>query len=421
MTETEKQTKMRGGSLAVIFLTIFVDLLGFGMVLPLLPLYADQYAIDPSGWKIGLLMASFSFMQFLFAPLWGMLSDRVGRRPVLMVGLTGSIAFYALFGYAAITKSLAWLFVSRIGAGVAGATISTAQAYVADCTKPEERTRGMALVGMAVGLGFTFGPLIGLMALPSGRGDPGPLPGFAASGLSLVALIMAIFLLPESRRPDSDASSRTWLDVGGLRVALRRHSILLVLLAYFVCVFAFVKFETTLSMLIHGGSNGAATPFQFSWAQICFTFAFIGFTLAIIQGAIIRPVSKHVSEQGLAVSGTVIELFGFAAVVFAVLQSSIPLLFFSLVVVVAGFACLQPSLNALISRWTSPEKQGAVMGLAQSLNAMARILRSAIGIPLLKLNSKLPYVSSGLLMLLVGGFIIVASRIRYRENTRDRS
>src|SRR5437762_7133289 len=123
-------TAPRRGSLLVIFLTVFIDLLGFGMVLPLLPIYAKQFTTDKSGLVIGLLMASFSAMQFLFAPVWGRLSDRVGRRPVLMIGLSGSVLFYGLFGLATVWKSLAWLFISRIGAGISGATISTAQAYI---------------------------------------------------------------------------------------------------------------------------------------------------------------------------------------------------------------------------------------------------------------------------------------------------
>ena len=141
----------RPGSLLVIFLTVLIDLLGFGIVLPLLPIYAAQFTLDKSGWQLGLLMASFSAMQFVFAPLWGRVSDRIGRRPVIMIGLLGSVVFYTLFGWATIRKSMSLLFVSRIGAGMAGATISTAQAYIADTTSLNERPRGMALIGMAFG------------------------------------------------------------------------------------------------------------------------------------------------------------------------------------------------------------------------------------------------------------------------------
>ena len=189
--------------LLIIFLTVFIDLLGFGMVLPLLPIYAKQFAVDESGWIIGLLMSSFSAMQFLFAPMWGRFSDRVGRRVVLMIGLTGSVVFYALFGLAAAQRSLALMFVSRIGAGLCGATIGTAQAYIADVTTRETRARGMALIGAAFGLGFTFGPLIGAAALISSGSDEqigtSPWPGYVAAMLSSMALLMAFFWLPESQ------------------------------------------------------------------------------------------------------------------------------------------------------------------------------------------------------------------------------
>ena len=161
----------RRGSLAVIFLTVFIDLLGFGMVIPLLPIYARQFTTDESGLLIGVLMASFSVMQFLFAPIWGRLSDRIGRRPVILIGLTGSVVFYALFGFATVLKDITLLFIARIGAGVAGATIPTAQAYIADSTTLESRAKGMALIGAAFGLGFTFGPLFGYLAVPSGQGE----------------------------------------------------------------------------------------------------------------------------------------------------------------------------------------------------------------------------------------------------------
>src|SRR6188508_2089296 len=133
-------------ALLTIFLTVFIDLVGFGIVMPLMPIYAKRFGTDAHGWQLGLLMGSFSAMQFLFAPLWGRLSDRIGRRPVLMIGLGGSVVFYLLFGVATVWKSMVLLFVSRIGAGIAGATIPTAQAYIADTTTLENRAKGMALI-----------------------------------------------------------------------------------------------------------------------------------------------------------------------------------------------------------------------------------------------------------------------------------
>src|SRR4029079_10816907 len=187
------------GSLAVIFLTVFIDLLGFGMVLPLLPVYAKSFGVDEHGWEIALLMSSFSAMTFLFSPLWGRLSDRIGRRPVLIVGLIGSVGFYLLFRIATLFQSMTLLFIARIGAGIAGATIPAAQAYIADITSLQNRAKGMALIGAAFALGFTFGPLLGAAALLfSTDVSVSPWPGYAAALLSGIALVLAITLLPES-------------------------------------------------------------------------------------------------------------------------------------------------------------------------------------------------------------------------------
>src|SRR5262245_29894756 len=171
-------------SVLAIFLTVFIDLLGFGMVVPLLPIYARSFGVEESGWELGFLMASFSAMTFIFAPLWGRLSDRIGRRPVLVVGLIGSVFFYILFGVATVFQSMTLLFLARIGAGIAGATIPAAQAYIADVTTLQNRAKGMALIGAAFGLGFTFGPLLGAAALLfSTDVAASPWPGYAAAVL----------------------------------------------------------------------------------------------------------------------------------------------------------------------------------------------------------------------------------------------
>src|SRR5262245_40470940 len=150
------RTPLRFGARLVLFLTVFIHLLGFGILLPILPYYAKAYGAN--GLLVGLLSASYSFCQFLFAPIWGRLSDRVGRRPILMGSLLVTSASYVVF---ALAESLAFLFAARIMAGIAGAVLATAQTYVADTTSPEERTKGMGVIGAALGLGFTFGPAIG--------------------------------------------------------------------------------------------------------------------------------------------------------------------------------------------------------------------------------------------------------------------
>jgi DHA1 family tetracycline resistance protein-like MFS transporter len=381
----------RKGSLLVIFLTVFIDLLGFGMVLPLLPIYAKDFALQMQvaeshvqvGILIALLMSSFSAMQFLFAPLWGRFSDRIGRRPVLMLGLTSSVMFYTLFGVATVLKSLPLLFVSRIGAGIAGATISTAHAYIADVTSNKNRARGMALIGAAFGLGFTFGPLFGYLAVPSGEGDPGPGPGYAAAGLSAIALVLAYFKLPESLRPDSHSARRHWFDRQGLADALATPGIGLLLLASFICVFSFANLESTLSLILKNEDAG----YQFTFQQVCLTYAFIGIVLALVQGGIVRPVSGRIREPVMAAIGTFIEVAGFGILAYSTTRTSLWLLLTGLAVVVSGFAFMTPSLNAMLSRWTDPAKQGGILGIGQSMSSLARILGPLAGIPLVENQS----------------------------------
>ncbi len=404
------------GSLLVIFLTIFIDLLGFGIVLPLLPIYADQFATDPGGWIIGLLMASFSIMQFLFAPIWGALSDRIGRRPVIIVGLIGSVVFYLLFAVATIYHSLTMLFVTRIGAGIAGATVSTAQAYIADTTDNESRARGMALVGMAFGLGFTLGPLFAVFAVPGGDSDPGPGPGFVAAALSAVALGMAIFLLPESRVSGQSASAvKKWWDAKRLRMVVGNRAIGILLLAFFVCIFSFANFETTLSLLLKGPADFEDARFHFTFKHICYTFALIGFLVAAVQGGVVRPLTKYVSPANLAIFGASTQVIGFSVLTWSILfapdEQALTWLFVALVISVVGYACLQPNLYALLSRWSDPQRQGETLGVGQSVNALARIFGSALGIPLLKTVLFLPYLVAAVMMFLVALLVFWASRI----------
>jgi DHA1 family tetracycline resistance protein-like MFS transporter len=391
-------------SLFVIFLTVFIDLLGFGIVLPLLPVYGKDFAQQMGvaegstsvGLVIGLLMSCFSIMQFLFAPLWGRLSDRIGRRPVLIVGLAGSVVFYALFGVATVYKSLALLFVARIGAGLAGATISTAHAYIADATTVENRAKGMALVGAAFGLGFTFGPLFGYFALPSGQGDPGPGPGYAASALSLVALLLAIFKLPESLKPGASTSHKKWFDWNSLRDALATPSIGALLLSSFLCVTAFANFESTLSLLMKD-EQGA---FHYSFQDVCLTFAFIGLVLTIVQGGVVRRVSGKVAESKLALFGAIVEIGGLLLLAMAAQYQSSMLLYLSLAVVVSGFAFFTPSINSLISRRSDPEKQGGILGVGQSVSSLARIVGPLVGLPLFHVHPSFPlWLATGLMVI----------------------
>jgi MFS family permease len=385
------------GSLAVIFLTVFIDLLGFAMVIPLLPIYAEQFQTDESGAVIGLLMASFSAMQFLFAPLWGRLSDRIGRRPVLLIGLAGAALFYALFGVATLYQSIVGLFASRIGAGIACATIPVAQAYIADTTTKENRAKGMALIGAAFGIGFCFGPLLGAAAIFwSANVATSPWPGFVAAGLSGFAFLLAVAILPESLHPDSFTAGKKIFDGDAWIDALTTPSIGSLLLASFISVLSFGGFETTLSLLLKNKEVG----YDFDLTKILFFFSYIGLVLSLVQGGLVRRLSGKLNEGTMATIGVVLSLIGFACIYFAAQGRHFYGLMIATGVEVSGFAFVTPSLQALISRRSDPAKQGSIAGVSQSVSALARIAGPLFAMLLFKRNVLLPYIVSTALMVL---------------------
>src|SRR5438093_2491056 len=197
---------MRKPSVLVVFLTVFIDLIGFGLVLPLLPIYSEEFGA--SGFMIGAIMASFSAMQFLFSPAWGRLSDRIGRRPVLLVSTAGAAVSYAIFaiGSGFSGHTALWVILgSRMLAGVCGANITVAQAYIADVTPAEERSKKMGLIGMAFGLGFVCGPMVGWIS-PDAWGVPGP--GWIAAGMCVANFFLALFILPESWKPNCEHAAQ---------------------------------------------------------------------------------------------------------------------------------------------------------------------------------------------------------------------
>ncbi|HEX3150316.1 MAG TPA: MFS transporter [Gemmataceae bacterium] len=422
MTETSANPARSASraALLTVFLVVFIDLLGFGIVLPLLPRYADRL-LEPagitgqlSGWVIGGLLSVFSLMQFIFAPIWGRISDRVGRRPILLIGLVGSVVFYALFGYASslmgsgsepvsadTAKLILWLmFVARAGAGVAGATISTAQAVIADCTPKEKRAHGMALIGAAFGIGFTFGPLLAGLAMIFLPGHP-EFAGYAASTLSLLALILAIAKMPETRREDSLSPRRNWLDVRGLFSTLQTPTVGRLVTTFFLATFGFAGFEGTLALL-----NQEIYPKN---DEINYwIFAYVGFVLMLTQGFLYRKlVKKHheVRLMRVGVGFMFLGLVGLAAVAMADQEMQLRKLmyFIALALGVVGFAFLTPSAQALISKRSDPSRQGEVLGVNQSFSALARILGPLTGVVLFKLESShvLPYTASAVMLAIV--------------------
>ena len=378
-------------ALLIVFVTVFIDLLGFGIVLPLLPRYGEYFHAE--GPVLGLLMASFSAMQFVFSPIWGRLSDRVGRRPILILGLAGSTASYFVFGLAsslsptarlAGLSPLTWLFITRIGAGIAGATISTAQAVIADVTSPLERARGMALIGAAFGIGFTFGPLVGAACVSSvPGGPPSPAAGYVASALSGLALLSAIFLLPESLRPSSTPSGGGWFLLSNLKAAVARPSIGLILASMFFTTFAFAQFESTLALLTK--ELGLADQNNF------LVFAYIGLILTLSQGLLVRRLVPTLGEFRLSVIGTALMVVGLLGVAMAALYQSRPFLYMVIPVCVVGFSAVTPSLQSLLSRRSAASEQGGILGVGQGIAAVARILGPFVGISLFAKSATWPY------------------------------
>jgi MFS family permease len=423
MPDSDKPTPPAPRSaLFIVFLVVGIDLLGFGIVLPLLPLYATDYTKAifgdaRTGWGgalVGLLMASFSAMQFLFAPVWGRISDRVGRRPILLVGLGASVVFYCLFGYASdlpatnageATWALVLLFVARIGAGIAGATIATAQAVIADCTPPEKRKHGMALIGAAFGIGFTFGPLVGfasLLLFPSHHGAI----GYTAASLSAVALVLGVILMPETRNFETAPPlDRKWIDPHAIAGVLRNPAIAPVVLTFFLATLGFASFEVTLSLL-----NKEALKLENRFNFLI--FAYVGLVLALTQGFLYRRAARRLSEPTLMAIGITLMGLGvlcLGGVTWAAVEEVLgfrPLLSFQLVslaLAVVGFAFLTPSAQALVSRRTDPARQGEVLGVNQSCSAMARILGPILGLTLYQASAThlLPYLFGGGILLLM--------------------
>jgi MFS family permease len=421
----------------IVFLVVFIDLLGFGIVIPLLPRYGDRYVktllpsvAEPGGESraagavLGLLMASFSAMQFFFAPVWGRISDRIGRRPILLVGLVGSVVFYLLFGYASdlpaewAALALTLLFVSRIGAGVAGATIATAQAVIADCTTPERRKHGMALIGAAFGIGFTFGPLVGFASLLWFPNHHGAI-GYSAAGLSLLALVLGILLLPETRHfKEAPPLQRRWLDWRATRDVLSKPALAPVVLTFFLATLGFGGFEPTLALLIKDVLHlGERNSFLL--------FAYVGLVLVMTQGFLYRRLANRLSEVtfmamgislmalGLALLGGVTLLGSTYTAAFGEAWTSaehpdefsllLGCMMVSMTLAVVGFAFLTPSAQALISRRSDPAKQGEILGVNQSAASLARILGPIFGLSLYKLTPShlLPYLFGAALLVLM--------------------
>lgn len=357
-TGAEPRTRSSRVRLTILFLTVFVDLVGFGIVLPLLPFYADRFGA--TGLVVGMLVSVYSLAQLFMAPVWGRLSDRFGRRPILVVGLLGSAVSYVVFAFAG---SIAVLFISRILAGMGGATVPVAQAYIADITPPQRRAGNMGLIGAAFGMGFIFGPAIGGLLSPVSTAAP----GLAAAGLCFANGLLALAFLPESltqAERDQRGSAGTGSRIADLRRALAEPDLMRILALHFVFTVAFAAMQPTFPLF-------GAERFGLTERTIGYFFAFLGLVSAVMQGGLVRKLVPRLGEVRL------IRLCGvpfIAGLAFIAVAPGPGWLLVALALLALGFGGTLPSVHSLVSQVAPDAIQGGVLGIGQSVGSAARIV-----------------------------------------------
>ncbi|HEY2907808.1 MAG TPA: MFS transporter [Vicinamibacterales bacterium] len=365
--------------LLIIFLTIFVNLVGFGIIIPLLPFYAETFGASPL--VIGLLFAVFSLCQLAAAPALGDWSDKYGRRPVLIFSLLGTVVSFVML---AVAHSITMLFLARIVDGLSGGNISTARAYVADITQPKDRARAYGLIGAAFGMGFIFGPaLSGVLAKVSYTA-----PIWAAAAITLVATAMAWLWLPETVH-------RAHAGVGNpfrhLPALLRRASVGRMLVIDFVYWFAFSIFQTTFALF-------AARRFGFDAPKTGYVFSAFGILGAVIQGGLIRPIVHRLGDKTTFRYGLIFGAFGLIA---AALSHTVVLFMITLVPLAFGIGFGHPTVASLVSRMARDDEQGRVQGAASAVESLGRTVGPVWGNASLgRFGESTPYLSAAAFLLL---------------------
>jgi MFS transporter, DHA1 family, tetracycline resistance protein len=381
--------------LGVIVLIVLVDLLGFSLVMPLLAPFAEHYGFGD--WQIGLLFSAYPLCQLVAGPVLGRLSDRYGRRPLLVFSQAGTALSFLILG---LSRNFYVMLLARMLDGASGGNILVAQAYVADVTAPEDRARGMGLIGMAFGLGFVLGPLLGglLLSLPVHDDLRLRLPFLVAAGFSTLAWILVLLRLPEpsalGRQRREQARVLSWR---GITDTLTISGVGRLITIGFLAVFAFAAFESTFARYLHR---------RFDWdaRTAAFAFSATGFASAMVQGGLIRRLVPRLGEPRLILLGLVLAGGAFAGLAHS---SSVPQLAISMAVLAVGQGLVGPSVSGYLSRITPMNEQGAVLGTLTSAQTLARFLcYSAANVLLGKVSSAAPYwgaVGVELLALAVGG------------------
>jgi MFS transporter, DHA1 family, tetracycline resistance protein len=397
------------GALGIIFLIVFMDLLGFGIIIPLLPLYAKDY--QASALDVGLLFSIYSACQFVAAPILGAISDRYGRRPVLVLSQLGSSLGYLLLG---VVMNLHWIhpfyallliYGSRFIDGISGGNISTAQAYISDVTTPQNRARGMGVLGAAFGVGFAVGPALGALLVTF---HPA-LPGYFAAAMSFGAMLQTYFRLPESRVHKPAASSQ-WLHPSRFAPIFRHGRLVQLLLIAFISMAAFVMLESMIALFLSSDHT-----FHFRDWQVGLYYAYLGVIISIVQGGFIGRLTKRFGEWRLAIVGPVFVALGMGMLAVVGFEPTLLILLLGGAVNAIGRSLQTPTLYALISHHSDPKEQGLVFGLNQGLGSIARVIGPIVAAAAYRIHVSGPFVVGGTIVLLAGLWTL-ALRLKSRES-----
>lgn len=401
---------MNKSALATVFLVVVIDLLGFGIVLPLLPFYAQEFAA--SAVMIGLLYSVYSFMQLIFSPIWGSWSDRIGRRPIMLLSTFGAVIAYTIFGLA---ETLGVLFFSRVIAGMMGGNISTAQAYIADVTDSENRARGMGLIGAAFGIGFVVGPALatalihpafhelidgaGFTEFAAWMGENRyALPGFFAAFLSFCSFLMVLFKLPETvdtskpreqmfRRP-SVFTPGFWRLLSDQKGRTSKGYLIPLVVGFFLLSFGESSLYSAFPLF-------AEAELGMSAEQVGIQFFYIGIIAVVVQGFFIKSLTDKFSEEKLFMTGNILMVIGLGLIPFS--HNMITLALF-LGLMALGKSLNTPTITSLISKEADEENVGAVMGAAQGLSGLGRMIGPTWGGALFAVYFGLPFVATALIV-----------------------
>ena len=385
---------MRRASLGTLFLTVFLDLVGFGLIIPFLPAMARD--LGASDFVAAALVAGYSLMQFLAVPVWGRISDRVGRRPVLLWSIAASALGMVFLGLA---QSLTTVFLARLWSGAATANIAVAQAYIADVTKPRERAKGMGIIGMGFGLGFMIGPFIGGEL---GRfhvlGHQGTLPAFVSAAFSVVNLVFALRYLPESLPPENRSTKvrkLALIDLAALRETGRLPGVRLILLIAFNSIFWFAGLQAVFRLF-------TLDAFHMNVEHTGRVLGLVGLISVIVQGGLIGKLNKRFGETRLLFAALVLMSVGFVLHGLSV-SAGVPMFILASAVTAAGTALHMPSVSSYISRRVGPDMQGSTLGLMQSAGSLARACGPLLwGLLYDSLGLRVPfYIAAGALVLLL--------------------